>query len=203
MDFNYNSPFRSDYGRKSKFTLASRLSEWLSPSNPVDDLLKMRRFAKTVLASSGFFWSWAVYNTFMMKSGFDLGIASFAVSAASSAYLISRRGEELTRLVRFFVLLSHLVVAANYALGSLFAFTVGKVIYIRFAVYCVTFTLLWLFTAFAGWKLISTNIAEIEEGDYEEDETEDMRYGFATPAYDDEDRESGRKGDSYSSYPYL
>lgn len=200
MDFNYNSPFRSDYGRKSKFSLTSRLSEWLSPSNPVDDLLKMRRFAKTVLALSVFFWSWAVYNTFTMKSGFDLGVASFALSAASSIHLLTRRGEEPTRLVRIFVLVSHLVVAANYALGSIFAFTVGKVVYIRFAVYCITFTLLWLFTSFVGWKLISMNIAESEEGEYEEDEIEDMRYGFD---YDDEEKQTSRRGDSYSSYPYL
>lgn len=202
MDFNYSSPFRSDYGRKSKFALTSRLSELLSPSNPVDDLLKMRRFAKTVLASSAFFWSWALYNTFTMKSGgFDLGVVSFALSAASSAYLLTRRGEEPSRLVRFLAFLSHLVVAANYALGSVFAFTVGKVVYVRFATYCITFALLWLVVAFVGWKLISINIPELEDGDYEEDEVEDMRYGF--DAYGDDDRETGRRSNSYSSSPYL
>lgn len=53
-----------------------------------------------------------------------------------------------------FAVFTQLIVAANYMLGILFAFTAGKKIYVYFATYCFIFSLSWLFVAYCGWVLV-------------------------------------------------
>lgn len=43
---------------------------------------------------------------------------------------------------------------ANYLLGLLFAVTAGKKIYIYFATYCSTFSILWLIIANSTWQIL-------------------------------------------------
>lgn len=64
-------------------------------SNDVDDLERLRDrlriFALSVMGTSAFFWTWALYNTrhLMIKhGGFDMGVFSFLGSGASSAFLL-------------------------------------------------------------------------------------------------------------------
>ncbi|KAL7553533.1 hypothetical protein ACHAWF_016843 [Thalassiosira exigua] len=60
------------------------------------------------------------------------------------------------RCLRLFALLTHLIVSANYALGTVFAFAAGNEVYVYFAAYCVAFGLLWLVAAGATWTLVSS-----------------------------------------------
>ncbi|KAL9182860.1 hypothetical protein ACHAXT_004139 [Thalassiosira profunda] len=59
------------------------------------------------------------------------------------------------KYLRAFAAVTQVLVAANYGLGVMFAFTAGKHVYIYFATYCVLFAILWLLAAVAGWVLIS------------------------------------------------
>lgn len=59
------------------------------------------------------------------------------------------------KFLRIFAHMTHLVVAANYMLGILFAFTAGSKVYIYFATYCFIFAILWLIVTFAGWVLVT------------------------------------------------
>ena len=76
---------------------------------------------------------------------------------------------------RIFVTVTHLIVAANYALGAYMACIVGKQIYIQFASYCVIFTYLWLYSACKCWKLITKTIEiGILDDDSDEEEEDDF-----------------------------
>lgn len=51
---------------------------------------RLRLYSLAVLGTSSFFWTWAAYNTIGLRSsgGFDLGVASFLGSGASSVRLL-------------------------------------------------------------------------------------------------------------------
>lgn len=49
---------------------------------------------------------------------------------------------------------THLIVVVNYLLGLLFAMTAGKQIYIYFASYCFTFSILWSLIAILCWNIL-------------------------------------------------
>ena len=53
---------------------------------------KLRLYSASVLGTSIFFWLWALYNTYHLRSGsgggFDLGVFSFFGSGVSSAFLL-------------------------------------------------------------------------------------------------------------------
>mmetsp|Transcript_41918 Transcript_41918/g.75541 ORF Transcript_41918/g.75541 Transcript_41918/m.75541 type:complete len:296 (-) Transcript_41918:102-989(-) len=51
---------------------------------------RLRIYAVSVLGTSAFFWLWALYNSFHLRSsgGFDLGVASFFGSGISSSLLL-------------------------------------------------------------------------------------------------------------------
>mmetsp|Transcript_3661 Transcript_3661/g.4298 ORF Transcript_3661/g.4298 Transcript_3661/m.4298 type:complete len:229 (-) Transcript_3661:211-897(-) len=159
---------------------------------PKDHVKRLHIFAKTYLLISLFFWIWAGYNTkYKMKAGkhnFDLGCISFFLSAISSFYLYLktkngiRSFKSIGKIGKIIVTFSHLIVMANYMLGAYMAFIVGKVIYVRFATYCIIFTFLWFGSAILSWKLM-TNTSDIgidEESDdgEEDDDDEDEEYDF-------------------------
>eukprot|EP00591_Stephanopyxis_turris_P005407 CAMPEP_0195527866 /NCGR_PEP_ID=MMETSP0794_2-20130614/29773_1 /TAXON_ID=515487 /ORGANISM="Stephanopyxis turris, Strain CCMP 815" /LENGTH=88 /DNA_ID=CAMNT_0040658875 /DNA_START=300 /DNA_END=563 /DNA_ORIENTATION=+ len=88
----------------------------------------------------------------MNMTGFDLGVVSFLTTFLSSAYLLTERGKRPTKITRGFVLLSHLFVVGNYALGVLFSFTVLKdKILTVFGTYCALFTIIWMGSAYLSW----------------------------------------------------
>ncbi len=130
-----------------------------------DHIMRLQLFSTGCLIISTFFWGWAVLNTFDMKKGFDLGIVSFLLSGSSSLYLflISRKGSSgftpPSVITRALVLISHVLVALNYALGAYMALTL-QVVYIKFAYYCIIFMILWLGCAVVGWTLV-TNVLDI------------------------------------------
>ncbi|KAL3802832.1 hypothetical protein HJC23_007609 [Cyclotella cryptica] len=74
---------------------------------------------------------------------------------------------------------THLIVVANYLLGLLFAMTAGKHIYIYFASYCFTFSILWLITAMACWVLLGAyrEAIRITYGDEFVNKTSKNRFG--------------------------
>eukprot|EP00804_Cyclotella_cryptica_P025685 CCRYP_002884-RA/>CCRYP_002884-RA protein AED:0.39 eAED:0.39 QI:189/1/1/1/0.33/0.25/4/2323/304 len=81
--------------------------------------------------------------------------------------------------IRIFAALTHLIVVANYLLGLLFAMTAGKHIYIYFASYCFTFSILWLITAMACWVLLGAyrEAIRITYGDEFVNKTSKNRFG--------------------------
>ena len=207
MDFNYRSLFTSDTTAiyKSKFSPSGQrsISQWLLPVDPINDLVRLRKYAKSTLAACAFFWIWAVYNGLTMRKGFDLGVISFALAAASSGYLLSRWGREPGRITRVLVLLTHLAVTSNYVLGVMFAFNAGKTVYVRFAAYCMSFTVVWLIVAYVGWHLITIVILNVDEAAFDDDDDDiDDLYNFTSPSYSGRGRDGRRRDESYSSYEY-
>ncbi len=154
------------------------------PLGPEELLQKVNKLSKYILAVSMFFFSWAVLNTLTMKKGFDLGVISFALSGLSSVYLYFRTRNDISDFIplriihRVGILLSHLIVAANYALGVYFSFYAGKTVYPRFATYCVIFTIIWTGVSIYTWRLIgqTMDINAFVAGD---DDIDDM-YGFGS-----------------------
>ena len=156
-----------------------------------------------------------MYNTFTMKKGFDLGILSFAGSASSSIYVhqITKNGLEdfipCSVVGRMAILVTHIFVAANYALGLIFALTVGSTVYVRFATYCAIFTLIWIAVAVQGWNFITKTMdIGVEEDD--EDESDNI-YGFnntKSRRYENLDNDNSfnmyvRDGEESRGYPYV
>jgi len=58
------------------------------------------------------------------------------------------------KCLRIYVIVTQVVVVANYLLGLLFAMTAGRRVYVYFATYCFTFSLMWMSAAFAGWVIV-------------------------------------------------
>lgn len=60
------------------------------PSNPEELQNRMRIYAVSILGTSAFFWLWALFNTYHLRSsgGFDLGVVSFLGSGISSVLLL-------------------------------------------------------------------------------------------------------------------
>ena len=119
-----------------------------------------------------------------MKKGFDLGMVSFSLSGLSSIYLYFKTRNDISefiplrRIHRVVILLSHLIVAANYALGVYFSFYAGKTVYLRFATYCLLFSILWAGVSIYTWKLIGQTM-DINAFVAGEDDIDDM-YGFGS-----------------------
>lgn len=120
----------------------------------------LRVFSLIVLCSSVFFWAWAVLNTVNMESGYDLGIASFLTTALSSAYLLwhSRPGMiPVGKCGQILVLLTHLFVSVNYAIGTMYAFKWLDTVKLGFGIYCAIFIALWLAVGVAGYLLVEAD----------------------------------------------
>ena len=75
---------------------------------------------------------------------------------------------------RIFVTVTHLIVAANYALGAYMACIVGKQIYIQFASYCVIFTYLLLYCIQMLELITKTIEIGILDDDSDEEEEDDF-----------------------------
>ncbi len=171
-------------------------------TNPDELQRRLRIYSLILLVSSIFFWFWAIYNTWYLRTtngaGMDLGIFSFLGTIISSAWLLhaslggkwydeeqrlgcfgklkkkgdnddflfggnARRGKDADaaskhcppgKCLRIYVIMTQVVVVANYLLGLLFALTAGRRVYVYFATYCFTFSLLWISVAFAGWVIV-------------------------------------------------
>jgi len=106
------------------------------------------------LVLSVVFWSWAVYNMYGPKSvPFDLGVVTFALSAATDASALWRfrapLGPDCRQLYPSLILFSHGLNSIIYVLGCLAAI-VGPDQHIRSAmgpvgcaVYCGAFAIIW------------------------------------------------------------
>merc|ERR1711862_213885 len=122
-----------------------------------DDMGALKKFSNVVLATSIFFWVWALVNI-ITKNIFDLGIISFFTTFLSSLYLMLRvpkNGLSLTG--RNLVSLTHLFVAINYALGFVIAFSLNGM---TFGIYCAIFTILWLLVLCRGYFLMAAVMSE-------------------------------------------
>jgi len=106
------------------------------------------------LVLSVVFWSWAVYNMYGPKSvPFDLGVVTFALSAATDAFALWRFRADLgpycRQLYPYLILFSHGLVSINYVLGCVIAisdpekFIVSAMGPVGFAVYCGAFAIIW------------------------------------------------------------
>ncbi|KAL7545500.1 hypothetical protein ACHAWF_008847 [Thalassiosira exigua] len=135
----------------------------LASGGPEEIRARLKVYSSSLLATSAFFWTWAVAN--VARSRPDLGVVSFLGSAMSSALLLrsamggklactcrknERGGEADVHLppgngLRMFALVTHLIVAVNYALGAIITFATN----VPFATYCLVFSLLWVVAA--GW----------------------------------------------------
>lgn len=93
----------------------------------------------------------------MSAPSFDLGVISFGTTCLSSSYLLALANLKVQPkpLARFLIVASHGVVALNYAIGVY----VGVVYMHRpgFAVYCGTFSCLWIGFAILCLKLITSS----------------------------------------------
>ena len=183
-----HSSIPADESRRVVDGVSPRLLALLGPLAPLllsddprpDDLRRrLRRYASALLATSAFFWAWALHNTLQLRrssGGFDLGVFSLFGTGVSSALLLrasgGREGEAArdvdaarkerghappSKRLRTFAVLTHLLVVANYLLGLVFAFTASKSgrVYVYFATYCFVFALLWTAVAFSSWVLVS------------------------------------------------
>ena len=121
----------------------------------------INNFTNVILATSLFFWGWAVFNTMKMTEGFDLGTVSFFLTFVSSLYLKFRLKKGLSRVISIPISLTHVSVAANYALGFYYATHQEKKL-VEFAIYCAIFTLLWLVVCYRGFKLMTELIKRSE-----------------------------------------
>jgi len=182
----YNS--MNEYSHRSRtdteLSWSKRLCSLGIPSstNPIDDQRRrLRRFAKATLAMSFFFWVWAIHNTYTMAKGHDLGIFSFFGVVLTSFWLLTRKSPP-GRICRFLVVISHLVVAANYRLGVKFA---SHFDYFYFGLYCKVFTVLWIIIACTGFKLISKSI-NTHSGEQQE-RFDEERNGYRYTEDDDDD----------------
>jgi hypothetical protein len=120
---------------------------------------RLRAFALVTLGISLFFWGWAVLNTIQMDTGVDLGIVSFFTVVVSSSYLLVRttdgkKTQPMSNLGKVLVTCTHVLVALNYALGSVFAFHWMDPIRVGFGIYCIVFMFLWFGAAYVGSKLM-------------------------------------------------
>jgi hypothetical protein len=149
--------------------------------HPKSNVKRLNTFSKVFLGISMFFWVWAAHNTkYKMKSNFDLGMVSFLLSGLSSLYLFikTRKGVDGFTSTgvcgRAFVIITHLIVSMNYALGAYMSFIVGKKVYMNFAIYCTVFTCLWSLSAYIGWILITNTIDIGLEEEDEDGEADDI-----------------------------
>ena len=120
---------------------------------------RLRAFALVTLGTSIFFWGWAVLNTIKMDGDIDLGVVSFLTVMVSSSYLLVRTTDgkktlPVSHLGKVLVTVTHVLVALNYALGSVFAFHWLDPIKVGFGIYCIVFTFLWFGVAYIGSKLM-------------------------------------------------
>lgn len=140
---------------------ASPIWQWLRPDVPGSisisfrELRKFRLFLLSIGGFATFFWIWAIYNTAHMKEGQDLGIYSFATVIISSlvGLIKAKPNGSFDKKICICMTASHVLVTLNYLLGVAFAFSAGTVIYWRFGIYCITFSILWGYAAYQGWKL--------------------------------------------------
>lgn len=127
---------------------------------------KQRIFAFVILCASLFFWVWAILNTVKMETGYDLGIVSFLSTAISSAYLLWRTRPGIIpigKCAQVLVLLTHLFVAANYAIGTMFAFKWLEPVKVGFGIYCAIFIVVWLVVGVIGYLLIEAERRTVGE----------------------------------------
>lgn len=147
---------------------------------------RLRMLAVVVAPISLFFWVWALKNTSEMSDGQDLGIYSFLTTLISSHWILykTRSGPKVgyefaTVLARLLVSTSHLLVCVNYALGLVYALTVGNSVYPIFATYCAVFCILWGGVAIFGFSLMhkihdgELNMQRLADDDYDIDGAED------------------------------
>jgi len=180
--------------------LENQFNGFVSILRPKDNVKRLNLFSKICMTVSILFWIRAIRNTRAMSKGYDLGVISFAGSTLSSFYLYlkTRGGVENfsapTRLTRIIVLITHFIVVLNYAFGIYVAFNLGKVVYVKFAVYCISCTILWLFIAICGWKL-QRNTTDTDVESFDKDEL-DTLYGFksTTSIYSDTPLYAGSQG---------
>jgi hypothetical protein len=103
-------------------------------------------------------------------------LSSLSSSAAAAArHRRAHRHAPPGRCLRAFAVLTQLTVAANYVLGTIFAFTAGKRVYVYFATYCIVFSIIWIAAAYVGWAIGGLyNEAAIREygGREEEDDAQ-------------------------------
>lgn len=178
------------YGGGSSYNFDDNDDDFKPAISPEQAHRKLRLFARVLLGISIFFWSWAVFNTLTMSAGFDLGTVSFLTTALSSGYLLSKQGERPTWKTRIAITASHSLVAANYALGTWFSFNAGRKVYVVFALYCSTFTCLWVGVVVFGWRLVSDVKALYEEEEEDEEDFDDEEE--MDNLYDDYDDDGGR-----------
>ena len=82
------------------------------------------------------------------------------------------------KIGRLMVMFTHLIVAIHHAFGLYMACTIGKVIYVRYATYSVSFMFLWSFSALISWKLLTNTLDIGIEEDDEEDFDEEIGYVY-------------------------
>ena len=116
--------------------------------------MSIPKFAMLSLMVASFFWLWAVFNTFT-KGHFDLGAVSFLTVMLTSAYLLIQRTPSPSFLTCLLVTASHLFVSINYALGAYIGLEVLDPPRQGFGAYCIVFSVLWAFSSFVGFKLLS------------------------------------------------
>ena len=126
----------------------------------VDAIQKLRIFFMATFGWSLFFWSWALKNTVGMNGEFDLGVISFGTVMISSSYMLGVTvtgsfASYVTKSTKAVTTGTHLFVALNYLLGSY----IGFVVLSRpgFGLYCVIFTILWLWIAYSGQGLMNSS----------------------------------------------
>lgn len=153
-----------------RFNSRSYARSYGVPLLPEDHIKRLNIFSKVCVSLSILAWLRALYDTKFIR-GFDFGIISYAGSIISSAFLYhrSRWGDAesfipLSASTQWLVLITHLIVASNHALGIYVAYNMGKVVYVHFAAYSITCTTFWLIAALCGWKLI-TNTGDIVQTD--------------------------------------
>jgi hypothetical protein len=124
---------------------------------PQEDV-SLKVYSIAVLMFSLFFWTWALKNTIAMNPPFfDYGLVSFGTSCLSSSYLLAIANFEAqpNYMTRLLVFGSQGLVALNYALGIY-----AGIAYLKrpgFALYCGSFSLLWLGIAIVGNKVAGSN----------------------------------------------
>uniref|UniRef100_A0A7S2R0B8 Uncharacterized protein n=1 Tax=Eucampia antarctica TaxID=49252 RepID=A0A7S2R0B8_9STRA len=181
MNFQKYASYAPFFTQKKSNPLGFLMED--KPSRPEDHLQNLNYLSKFLLVLSLFFFSWAVYNTVTMDKGFDLGVVSFSGAAFSAIYLYVKTRNNikffspLRSWEKILVVISQLIVAANYGFGVYFALNVGNYIYVRFATYCIIFIFVWIGLSIYTWILIGrTTYISLNEDD--EDELDDL-YGFA------------------------
>lgn len=208
MDLYKGLPDDDDFDNNSNTGLLNQTSAQPSffftnlNLSPKEHIRRLNIFATCIIAISIFFWVWAVINTRNMD-GVDLGIVSFFGSGVASTYVYyrtkcanesrnrrneasgSRRGDRIEQDFkpigiwgRRLIVLTYWIVCANYMLGAWFAFHISDSVLVKFAVYCIVFTVLWMMIALIGWMLIGRTMNLVLSSSDEGDEEDELLYGF-------------------------